>query len=347
MMKRWLQQVYYMTVAMAVLTGCFIAAFFLTSFIYGKIGLHLSLLPLSIINLLLGMFFAILVAYLNGRRHSLRYMHLFDSIIKAMEQIARGDFDVKVNASLRDGEPFGNLAKSVNKMALELSQTERMRQEFIANVSHEIQSPLTSIRGFAQALRSDRLNDKERSHYLSIIETESRRLSKLSDNLLKLASLEAQNMKFEPRLYRLDKQIRSLVLASEPQWLDKQLDLRVELDELDITGDEDLLSQVWTNLIHNAIKFTPEGGTVRLDLHRQGDRIEVKISDSGIGIAEEDQIRIFERFYKADPSRERSRGGSGLGLSISQKIVELHHGTITVQSRLGAGTTFTVSLPGQ
>jgi signal transduction histidine kinase len=194
-------------------------------------------------------------------------------------------------------------------------------------------------------LRNERLNVEERSHYLSIIETESCRLSKLSDNLLKLASLEAQNMKFEPRLYRLDKQIRSLALASEPQWLDKQLDLQVELDELDITGDQDLLSQVWTNLIHNAIKFTLEGGTVRLDLHRQDGRIEVKISDSGIGIAEEDQIHIFERFYKADPSRERSRGGSGLGLSISQKIVELHRGTIAVQSRLGTGAIFTVSLP--
>ena len=347
MIKRFLQQVYYITVGLAVLTGCFTVAFFLTSFIYGKIGLHLSLLPLSIINLLLGLFFTFLTTYFIRRRHSLWYMHLFDSMIQAMEQIARGDFDVKVNESFRDNEPFGNLAKSVNKMALELSQMERMRQEFIANVSHEIQSPLTSIRGFAQALRNDRLDVEERSHYLSIIETESLRLSKLSDNLLKLASLEAQNMKFEPRLYRLDKQIRSLALASEPQWLDKQLYLQVELDELGITGDEDLLSQVWTNLMHNAIKFTPKGGTVRLDLHRQGDRIEVKISDNGIGIAEEDQIRIFERFYKADPSRERSTGGSGLGLSISQKILELHHGTITVQSQLGAGTTFTVFLPAQ
>jgi signal transduction histidine kinase len=347
MIKRLLQQAYYIAVALSVLTGCFIAAFFLTAYIYGKMGLHLALLPLSIINLLLGLFFSIFVTYSIRRRHSLRYAHLFDSIIQAMEQIARGDFDAKVNESFRDDEPFGNVAKSVNKMALELSQMERMRQEFIANVSHEIQSPLTSIRGFAQALRNDRLNAEERAHYLSIIETESRRLSKVSDNLLKLASLEAQNMKFEPRLYRLDKQIRSLILASEPQWLDKQLDLRVELDELDITGDEDLLSQVWTNLIHNAIKFTPAGGMVRLDLHRQDGRIEVKISDSGIGIAEEDQGHIFERFYKADPSRERSRGGSGLGLSISQKIVELHQGTIAVQSRPGAGATFTVSLPAQ
>jgi signal transduction histidine kinase len=250
-----------------------------------------------------------------------------------------------VDYNLKDDQRFGELAQSVNNMALELNQLEGMRQEFISNVSHEIQSPLTSIRGFAQALRNDQLSNEERLHYLSIIETESRRLSNLSDNLLELASLEAKNMKFEPKSYRLDKQLRDVILASEPQWMDKQIDLEIFLDEIDIHGDEDLLSQVWTNLIHNSIKFTPEAGRVRLDLHRKGEQIEVKISDTGIGIEEEDKAHIFERFYKADLSRERSQGGSGLGLSISKKIIEMHQGTITVESRLGFGAAFIVSLP--
>jgi signal transduction histidine kinase len=347
MIRDILRRVYPIAVTLTALTLCVVIAFFLTSFIFAKLDLKLSLLPLQIINFLLGLILALLFSYLIRSKLSAPHVSFFDSIIRATEQIARGDFNVRVNYNMRDDQPFGELAKSVNNMASELSQMEMMRQEFISNVSHEIQSPLTSIGGFAQALRDEQLSPEERLHYLSIIETESHRLSKLSDNLLRLASLEARNMKFEPRSYRLDKQLRNLILACEPQWRDKQIDIQVFLDEIDIKADEDLLGQVWINLIHNSIKFTSEGGRVCLDLHRQGDDIEVKISDSGIGIGEEDQTHIFERFYKADRSRERSRGGSGLGLSISKKIIEMHQGTIAVQSILGAGTTFTISLPAE
>jgi signal transduction histidine kinase len=157
--------------------------------------------------------------------------------------------------------------------------------------------------------------------------------------------LESDKVKFEPRNYRLDKQIRSLILVCEPQWAEKKLDMGVALEEVQITADEDLLSQVWMNLLHNGIKFTPQAGSVEIALQRRGDRVEFRISDTGIGISEEDQVRIFERFYKADPARTRSNGGSGLGLSIARKIVEMHKGTITVESKVGAGTTFIVSLP--
>ena len=152
-------------------------------------------------------------------------------------------------------------------------------------------------------------------------------------------------MTLAPRSYRLDKQIRDLILTCEPQWSGKGLDLDVSLDEVVTTLDEDLLSQVWLNLIHNSIKFTPEGGFIRVTLRRQADTIEFQIADTGIGIAEEDQARVFERFYKADKSRERSKDGSGLGLAITQKIVKLHQGSISLESTPGQGTTFTVSLP--
>jgi signal transduction histidine kinase len=230
-------------------------------------------------------------------------------------------------------------------MALQLDQMEKMRQEFISNVSHEIQSPLTSIRGFACALQQNDLSAEDRRHYLDIIEAESMRLSKLSANLLKLASLESDQVRFEPKPYRLDTQIRSLILASEPQWAGKRLEMDVTVDEANIIADEDLLSQVWINLLHNSIKFTPEGGSVRVALQRRADRLEVTIADTGTGIAPEDQPHIFERFYKADPSRRRSEGGSGLGLSIAKKVVELHRGTIAVRSQPGAGAAFTVELP--
>lgn len=343
-MKKMVQNLFGIILALILLMGCFSAAFFLTSFIYTNIGQSPSALLVQIINSLLGLIIASIIIKVAGRfdKHT---TGLFDSVIKAQEKIAGGDFNVNMDKDTGGLGPFGELVESVNSMASELSKMEKMRQEFISNVSHEIQSPLTSIRGFAQALRNNKLSPEDRVHYLNIIEAESMRLSKLSDNLLRLASLEADTIKFEPRAYRLDKQLRSVVLACEPQWSDKNINMEVTLEEIGIKADEDMMSQVWINLINNSIKFTPEGGSVRVDLHQQGDKVEFKISDTGIGIAEEDQSHVFERFFKADKSRKPSIKGSGLGLSIVKKIVDMHNGTIGVQSKLGTGTTFTVSLP--
>jgi signal transduction histidine kinase len=342
--KETLQALLGITLALIALTGCFAAAFFLTAFIYKNTGQHLPALPVQIINSFLGLLLAALIILIQVKCLEPKPKGIFESIIMAIEKIARGDFNVRLNSAESKG-PFDKLAQSVNNMALELNRMEKMRQEFIANVSHEIQSPLTSIRGFAKVLQNDKLSSEERLHYLNIIEAESTRLSKLSDNLLKLASLEAETVRFQPKPYPLDKQLRNLILACEPQWVERGIEMEVFIDEVTITADEELMSQVWINLIHNSIKFTPDGGRVRVDLHRHGDTIEFKISDTGIGIAEADQGRIFERFYKADQSREPSKKGSGLGLAIAMKIVEMHHGAIVVQSKLGNGTVFTVSLP--
>ncbi len=204
-------------------------------------------------------------------------------------------------------------------MAVELGELERMRQEFISNVSHEIQSPLTSINGFAKALKNIDLSEDKRHHYLEIIEMESHRLSKISDNLLKLTSLESQHHPFEPKLYRLDKQLRNVVLSLEPNWLEKNIDMDIQLKHLSFIADEDLMNQVWMNLLSNSIKFTPHAGNIRLTMTSQLDTVTVVITDNGIGLTEEQQKHIFERFYKADQSRVATNGGSGLGLSIVKK----------------------------
>ncbi len=302
------------------------------------------------INTPLGLFFSFLILAVLGRflepSQRSKQIGVFSPIFEAMSKIAKGDFSVKLESNPKETGIIGELAKSVNTMALELNEMEQMRQEFISDVSHEIQSPLTSIRGFAKALQNDSLNADEKRHYLSIIESESSRLSKLTENLLKLASLEAKQVKFEPKPYRLDRQLRALILACEPQWTEKSIEMDVSLEEIEITADEDLLSQVWMNLISNSIKFTPDKGRICVALCHQAGTIEFKISDTGIGIPEADQARIFERFYKADKSRSHSHnGGSGLGLSIAQKIVEMHKGTITVESKPSTGTTFIVTLP--
>ena len=334
---------------LAYMTGVLVATDFLTAYLYWRIGQQPNAFWGQVINWIIGLLLSFSSFYIFGTMNrSKRWqvtMQMFGPIFAAMSQIAKGDFNVKLDNQDEDNPLASELTKRINNMALELNQLEAMRQEFISDVSHEIQSPLTSIRGFARALQNDELALAERSHYLTIIETESMRLSKLADNLLKLASLESKQVKFEPKPYRLDKQIRNLLLTCEPQWMDKAIQMEVALEEATISADEELLSQVWLNLIHNSIKFTPEGGKICAELHKQGDSFQFTLTDSGIGLSQEAQAHIFERFYKADKSRQRSIEGSGLGLSIVSKILEMHRGTIGVNSQLGQGASFTVVLP--
>jgi two-component system phosphate regulon sensor histidine kinase PhoR len=342
----------------AVILGVFLGAtviftiiYLITSIIFRSMSYPPSPLGIQIINTVLGFLTCFITLTIMGRifgeKQRAARMGIFVPIIEAMNKIAKGDFSVQLDDDLEgDAGMINELAKSVNTMATELNQMEQMRQEFISNVSHEIQSPITSIRGFAQALQNNHMSAEDRNHYLSIIETESTRISRITENLLKLATLEAENVKFEPKSYCLDKQIRNLILACEPQWTGKNIDVEVSLEDVSIMADEDLLSQVWMNLISNSIKFTPEGGKISVDLRQQDNNVTFKIADNGIGISEADQQHVFERFFKADKSRTRANNsGSGLGLSIVQKIVDMHHGTITVESKVGFGTTFIVILP--
>ncbi len=274
-----------------------------------------------------------------------RQRNYWDTIVDALSRMAKGDFDVKLDLKADEEDQFGQLIHGINHMAVELGELERMRQEFISNVSHEIQSPLTSINGFAKALKNINLPEEKRQHYLDIIELESHRLSKISENLLKLTSLESQHHPFEPKQYQLDKQLRNVVLALEPKWLEKDLDFDLHLDNICITADEDLMNQVWMNLLTNSIKFTPNKGTISLSMKLDSDKITVIVEDTGIGLTEEQQMHIFERFYKADQSRTVANGGSGLGLAIVKKIIDMHNGTITVESKLAEWTRFLITIP--
>ncbi|QOY86011.1 sensor histidine kinase [Paludibaculum fermentans] len=322
-------------------------AFYITAFVYARTGWKPHAVLALLVNAFLGIILMVALVAIAGtvihRRH--RTKNPLSVITEALERIATGDFTTRLDENLRSHGVVGELVQSVNHMATRLDEMEKLRQEFVSNVSHEIQSPLTSIRGFAAALQRDNVSLEDRLHYLEIIEAESLRLSRLSENLLKLASLDSEQTRLAPTTYRLDVQLRNLILACETQWTAKDIEMEVALDEAAISADEDLLSQVWINLIHNSIKFTPPGGTIHVGLHRKGDRWEVSVADTGIGIAEEDLPRIFERFYKADPSRRHSAGGNGLGLAIAQRVVEIHSGAIAVRSQPGAGAEFTVSLP--
>lgn len=325
------------------LLSCWLGAYSLTSWFYNWMNTKPPELYRHIITSFVGFIIWGLIVSLIG--HFIRNRNdVFHQMIDAMRRIAKGDFNVSIDSS-RAGD-FGELVESVNHMAVQLGQMESMRQEFISNVSHEIQSPLLSIGGFAKALQREELNPVDRKRYLEIIETECRRLSKLSDNLLKLTSLESGHHPFEPREYRLDKQLRDLILVTEPQWSAKDIEMVAELEEIAIQGDEEQLSQVWINLLHNSIKFTPVGGTVTVKLVAvPGGGAEAVITDTGIGMEPEEREQIFDRFYKADKARNRGAGGSGLGLAIVRNILDKHQGSIRVESEPGEGTAMTVTLP--
>jgi signal transduction histidine kinase len=261
----------------------------------------------------------------------------------ATKRISKGRYDIKLNTWRRD--EIGQLASHFMIMSRELERTNRARQEFVANVSHEIESPLTSIQGFAQALQDSTLPEDERLQYLNIIDQESHRLSLLSKQLLTLSSLDYDPNSIQKKSTDLRAQLRQVVQIMEWRLTEKQLAVRLNLADISVLGDPNLLFQVWMNLLSNAIKYTPAEGSIMISAKLMEQNCIVSVSDTGEGISAEELPLIFDRFYKVDRARTHETHSSGLGLAISQKIVEAHNGTIEVTSTLGEGTTFTVTLP--
>lgn len=273
----------------------------------------------------------------------------FKTIFNAIDRISNGDFSVFIENGEFKHNQYNHLMKKlalkVNKMAKELSNMETMRQDFVSNVSHEIQSPLTSIQGFAALLKNENLSHEEKGSYLEIIDMETKRLSKLSNNLLKLSALDSGTKELQIKSYDLGKQLRNAILLLEPQWSKKNIEFEVECPKMIIEADEELMSEVWINLLNNGIKFTPCDSKMYVCIKKDNGNIEAAIKDSGVGVSKEEQRRIFERFYMIDKSRKRELGGNGLGLAITKKIVDLHGGEIRVESEINKGASFIVSIP--
>ncbi|MGM8365705.1 ATP-binding protein [Virgibacillus sp. W0181] len=263
-------------------------------------------------------------------------------LTRATRKIAAGNYHIKLNEKRRD--EIGRLANDFTKMSDSLSRIEEKRQEFVSNVSHEIQSPLTSIQGFSRALQEDHLAEDERQRYVSIIERESKRLSLLSKQLLTLSYLDRIE-NYEKVTFDLYRQLREVVTATEWHWREKEIAVVLDIPSTMIKADPKLLYQVWMNLITNAVRYTPAGGTITITMTETKSVIDVFIEDTGVGIAAEDLTQIFERFYKVDKARTRTETSTGLGLSITKKIIELHGGTIVAESTLGQGSAFQVTLP--
>jgi len=295
--------------------------------------------------MILGVLIAIVIAIANTK------FILFTSVVvkplkaltAATRKISKGDYNIRLQTKNKDD--LGVLSEQFQQMANEMSQVEKMRQEFVSNVSHELQTPLASISGFVSILQKGGLDEAEQRRCLNIIRHESMRLSRLSENMLRLATMDSNHLSFHPSLVRLDSQLRRIVVAAEPQWAPKRINIHLELPKTAIHADEDLLSQVWLNIFSNSIKFTPEDGDISIALQAGNGEIGVVIRDTGIGMSEEDRKRVFERFFMADKSHNREAGGSGLGLSIVKRVVELHSGRVEIDSAAGKGTAVTVFLP--
>lgn len=257
---------------------------------------------------------------------------------KAMREVAGGNFAVRVSPS--PVPELNELIHDFNTMAEELGSVEALRKDFINNFSHEFRTPIVSIKGFAKLLRMGTLSEPEQAEYLDIIIDESDRLVQLSSNVLALSRLENQSTVTGQTTFLLDEQIRRCILLLVPQWQARQLQVDVELEPVECHANEELLRQVWLNLISNAIKFTPAGGQIRIGNTRSG---KVLVSDTGIGMDEHVRARIFEKFYQGDTAHASK--GNGLGLALVKRILDLCGAEIEVSSELGQGSTFTVVLP--
>ena len=262
-------------------------------------------------------------------------------LTRATKEVAKGNFDISVEYEAQD--EIGQLTHNFNLMTKELKNMEYLRKDFVSNVSHEFKTPIASIQGFAQLLKTKDLTQEEFDEYTDVIISESARLSKLSENLLKLSRLEKQVIPPQDTEFSLDEQIRRTLLLLERDWSTKELNLDIDLDGVTYTGDEEMLQQIWINLLANAIKFSHPQGTLSVRLKGEKEQVRAEIADTGVGIAKDALPRIFEKFYQGDTSH--SRDGNGLGLSIVKQIVESSGGSISVTSEEGKGTTFTVLLP--
>lgn len=260
---------------------------------------------------------------------------------KATTEVARGNFSVRVRESM-DAE-YGTLTRNFNRMAEELSGIETLRGDFISSVSHEFKTPLASIQGFAKLLQDESISDSERREYTQIIIDETVRLSKLASNILNLSKLENQTTIGSKTRFSLDEQIRKIILMLEPEWSKKNISLDIALDDIYYYGNEDLMGQIWQNIINNAIKFTPVDGKIKVQLYQTESNITVRISDNGIGIPHDAKEKIFEKFYQGDHSRKTE--GNGLGLALVKRIIDLCNGNIYVENLYEGGVCFVVELP--
>lgn len=259
----------------------------------------------------------------------------------ATQQLAHEKFDTVLDIDRAD--EIGQLAASFNTMTEKLQENDRVRKEFISNVSHDFQSPLLNIQGYVDLLKNPLMTEQERHEYTAIIELETKRLSTLTKQLLLLTSLDQSTRMVKRERYSLDEQLKETVRKYRWQIEEAQLQISYKLEPISYDGDAGLLQNVWDNLLTNAIKYNVNGGQIHLQLQKKPTSLEILVEDTGIGMTADQLAKVYDRFYRADASRTKQ--GTGLGLAIVKQIIELHGGTIQMESAINSGTKVTIDLP--
>jgi signal transduction histidine kinase len=262
-------------------------------------------------------------------------------LTEATKEITRENFNYSLKIDRND--EIGELIKSFDTMQKQLQHNDQARKSFINDVSHDFQSPLMNIQGYAELLKSQEITEQERSDYLEIIDHESKRLSNLTKQLLVLTSLDQNAYPMKLSSVQIDDQIKQTLRRNQWRLEEKEIEVSYKLPSIIMKVDAELMSNVWDNLLTNAIKYNVPGGNIWINLEKTDTSITIIFKDTGIGITQEAVSQIFDRFYRVDSARKKD--GTGLGLSIVKQIIDLHGGEITVDSMVGAGTTFTLRLP--
>lgn len=290
-------------------------------------------------------FLSLLCAVIDAVRRRIMVGRPVRRIIRASERIMQGDLSARVEKvqSLDPQDGFNTIIDYFNRMAEELAGMETLRTDFVANVSHELKTPLAIIQNYGTMLQQPGLPEEKRLEYAKAVTNASRNLADMITNILRLNKLENQNIYPEARTYDLGEQLCECLLSFEDMWESKNLEIDTALEEnVLVTADPELWSLVWNNLFSNAVKFTEPGGKMMLSLETAGEFAIVKVSDTGCGIDREVGAHIFEKFYQGDTSHATK--GNGLGLALVKRVIDITGGNITVASEIGKGSTFTVTL---
>lgn len=308
------------------------------------LGTRLGLTPIKLTLIVLAF------SYVSTVTFSVIFNHNVTQPLRKLtdltKEIENGNYNVDtegITNFFSQRTDVGTLVDAFGDMTQELSSTEIFRSDFIHNFSHEFKTPIISIRGFAKQLCESDLTEEQKKEFAKIILDESEHLANMSSDVLLLSKLESQEIISDKEVFSLDEQLRNCMLIFEEKWSEKNMLIDMDLEEIDYYQNEDLLFHVWTNLIGNSVKFTPENGTIEVKCRRSDDNIEVVIKDNGIGMTSDTVSHIFEKFYQGDPSHATS--GNGLGLPMVKQIITMMNGRISVDSTPSEGSTFTVSLP--
>lgn len=291
---------------------------------------------------LLFMLGALLIGLLITSFMATGFLRPINKLSDATKKVAGGDFSVEIEHPEKESE-MGELIANFNMMVKDLRSIETLKTDFIANVSHEFKTPLSTIQGYSTLLQEENLSEEERSSYTKYIIEATKQLSSLIGNILKLSKLENHETDVDRERIDIAEQIRQAILFMETQWSIKNIDLDIDLYPGEVYANSDLLMQVWLNVIGNAIKFSDYAGKIIVKSEVVSGKYKVTVKDYGCGMNEETLKRVFEKFYQGDNSR--SREGNGLGMALVKKIIDLNNGEISVESKLGKGTTFYILIP--